>query len=53
MDVQERLRRHVELMAQCTAWTEKAQAAFAAGNHGAADRYLKRAEKFLQAAKAL
>ena len=53
VDLQQRLRWNVELMAECAVWALKTKEAMEAGNRGAADRYSKRAESFLAAAKEL
>jgi hypothetical protein len=51
LDPNERLKRHVELMAECAARALKSKEAMEAGNRSTAGRYLKRAESYLKAAK--
>jgi hypothetical protein len=51
MDLQARLKRHLELMSECHEWALKAKAADQAGQH--VQRHFKRAEKCLNEAKAL
>jgi hypothetical protein len=52
-DPHDKLKRHVEMMADCMAWALKAQEAIQEDDRVTADRYLKRAESYLEAVKEL